>query len=111
MFNQQYPPQGGGGFPSSGNKRGNYYESVRGLAIVIAIISTLICAPILSNWTEEWIGQLIIKSYGVEFLDIGQFIWSSLMYALVYYAAKAFLIGAIVSAGLALATRMPMLAA
>lgn len=113
MFNQQhYPPAGGGGFPPpSGNKGGNYYEAIRGLAIVIAILTTVICAPYLCNLTDEWIEQFIVANYGESFVDIGKFIWDSLLYALVYYAAKAFLVGAIVTAGLTLATKMPMLAA
>jgi len=97
MINNNYPQ---GGSPRSG--------AIQNLAMVISIIATLVCAPLLGNFTENWASKIIIESYSAEYLEIGLFVWKALIYALVYYAAQAFLVGAIVSLLLAIASRLPM---
>ncbi len=104
MFDPNYPqgsPMGHGRQPS---------EPIKNLAMVIALITTVICAPMLTQLTNEWAEQFIISTYGVDAVSFGLFIWDTLIWALVFFTAQAFVVGAVISLLLALSARLPIFA-
>ncbi|NOR70837.1 MAG: hypothetical protein GQ532_14285 [Methylomarinum sp.] len=108
-----FPPnQPQAGFSqSSPQQNNNYYSSITGLAITCAIACTLLLAPWLANSTEGFARQLIFDFYGKDFIDIGLFIWQLLCFSFVFFITRAFVVAMIVSLGIGLAQRFPMLMA
>ena len=108
-----HDPFSGGGYPQGPPRHGgpdNYYSSIKGLAITSAIICTLLMGPLLGKWTEPFITQLITDLYGYEWVRYGVFIWQGLMLALVFFLTRAFVVAAIVSLGIGILNRFPLLA-
>ncbi len=110
---KMFPPnQPQGGFPQRPPQQSNnYYSSITGLAITCAIACTLLLAPWLANSTEGFARSLILDFYGKDFIDIGLFIWQILCFAFVFFVTRAFVVAMIVSLGIGLAQRFPMLMA
>jgi hypothetical protein len=100
-----------GGYPQPPTQS-NYYQSIKGLSLVCAVISVLLAAPILAEVTEDFAREFILSYYGdfgKEYLEGGVILWKLLCTAIIFYLSRAFVTGLIVSLGIALAGRFPAL--
>ncbi len=108
-----HDPYSGGGYPQGPPRPGgpdNYYSSIKGLAITCAMICTLLMGPLLGEWTQAPVSRLIEDIYGWEWIEHGLFIWKGLCFALVFFLTRAFVVAAIVSLGIGILQRFPILA-
>lgn len=106
-----FPQQPDNGFPQQQpQKSNNYYDSIQGLAMVLAIATTLVSAPYLNNFTADFVRELFISNYGAQMGDFLCMVWEALVYGFTYFLAKAYVTAAVVTIGLWLAARIPALA-
>ena len=110
VFNNQQPHYQGQPAPNK-PPNNNYYQSIQGLAITCAIICTFLFGPLLGEWSAPFISDLITDIYGAQWIEGGLFIWKALCIALVFFLTRAFVVAAIVSFGIGIATRFPLLLA
>lgn len=103
MFPPQNPQQGG--LPQA--KNNNYYESIQGLAIVLAIATTLIVAPYLNNLTADFIKSIFIENYGSDLAEFLCWVWEALVFGFTFFLARAYVTAAVITMGLWIAARIP----
>ncbi len=104
-------PQQQGGLPQEqAPKSSNYYDSIQGLAMVLAIATTLILAPYLNNLTADFTRNLFITNYGAQMGEFLCLVWQALVFGFTYFLAKAYVTAGVVTLGLWLSSRIPALA-
>lgn len=86
--------------------RGGGHDPKHGMTIVLAIVATFFGAPELFYHTVEYVGEFAASRYGHDLAPPAMIGWALLVAAFVYYSARITFNMALVSALLALATRL-----
>ncbi len=87
------------------NNQSAFLSAIKGFSTTIAIIATLIGAPLLGLATEEYVAELAEHIYGDEFIWMSVIVWKVLCFPLIFYAAKASFTTAIMVAATGFALR------
>lgn len=83
-----------------------FMSSMVGLANVLAVIITFICAPLLYNKTEPWMQNYVYVQYGAGLSDLVSFIWFIITILLIFFVSRASVATALIMGAMAFAMRL-----
>lgn len=112
MNNDPYG-SGDGGYPNGNNKRSanDIYRDAEIVGFICAFLATLVLGPIAADFTEPYMEEIFKQLYDEAFAGTLTTIWGFGMYALIWFVAKMFLVGMIITLIIGIYMRLPVVAA
>ncbi len=92
---------------SSGSDAGQklFLSSIYGLATTLAWVSAFLGGPWLWLHTNTFVRDMTYQTYGPDLVGLASLAWYGLCYLIVFFVSRATIGTAIVTCGLAVATR------
>lgn len=87
-------------------QRDSFYKSIHGLATWLSLALTLIAAPALYEVTRNHLEAMALRYYGNDYVDFIKALYWMGTYPIVFFAIRASLVTAIMTAAMTAAVRL-----